>query len=176
MTNGKRFLATILATIGLAAAGADLEPGMKAPAFSAPDQDGKVVSLADFLGKKNVCLYFYPKDDTPGCTAEACSLRDGHGAILAAGAVVLGVSADDTKSHAAFAAKFSLNFPILADPDKTIIQAYGVKMLALPLAKRVTFIIDKTGVIRNIVKDVKTKEHDQQVLALLKELQAGTKG
>jgi len=170
MALGTRLLATIFATIGLAASGTDLAPGMKAPAFSAPDQDGKVVSLSDFLGKKNVCLYFYPKDDTPGCTAEACSLRDGHGAILAAGGVVLGVSADDTRSHAAFAAKFSLNFPILADPDKKIIEAYGVKMLALPLAKRVTFIIDKAGVIRSVVKDVNTKQHDQQVLELLKAL------
>ena len=170
MTMKQGFLAGMLAAVGFAAAGGDLEPGMKAPAFSAPDQDGNRVSLADFLGKKNVCLYFYPKDDTPGCTAEACSLRDGHGAILAAGAVVLGVSADSEQNHKAFAAKFSLNFPILADPDRTIIQAYGVKMLALPLAKRVTFIIDKTGVIRNVVKDVNTKQHDQQVLELLKAL------
>ena len=170
MTIKQGFLAGLLAAAGFAAAGADLEPGMKAPAFTAADQDGNQVSLSDFLGKKKVCLYFYPKDDTPGCTAEACSLRDGHGAILAAGAVVLGVSADGEQSHKAFAAKFSLNFPILADPDKKIIEAYGVKMLALPLAKRVTFIIDKAGVIRNVVREVNTKQHDQQVLALLKAL------
>ena len=170
MTMKQGFLAGILAAVGFAAVGGDLAPGMKAPAFTAADQDGNRVSLADFLGKKNVCLYFYPKDDTPGCTAEACSLRDGHGAILAAGAVVLGVSADNEQNHKAFAAKYALNFPILADPDKVIISAYGVKMLALPLAKRVTFIIDKTGVIRNVVKDVNTKQHDQQVLELLKAL------
>jgi peroxiredoxin Q/BCP len=170
MTMGRRVFTTLLAAVGFTLAGADLEPGMKAPAFTAADQNGRMVSLSDFLGHKNVCLYFYPKDDTPGCTAEACSLRDGHEAIVAAGAVVLGVSADNAKSHSEFAAKFSLNFPILADPDKTIIEAYGVKMLALPMAKRVTFIIDKTGVIRNIVKDVKTKEHDKQVLELLKAL------
>ena len=170
MTMRNRVLTALLTAVGLAAGAGDLQPGMKAPVFSAQDQDGRMVSLAEFQGHKNVCLYFYPKDDTPGCTAEACSLRDGLGAILAAGAVVLGVSADDSRSHAAFAAKFNLNFPILADPDKVIIQAYGVKMLALPLAKRVTFIIDKTGTIRNIIRDVNAKEHDQQVLQLIRAL------
>lgn len=170
MTMAKGLCTALLATLGLSLAATDLNPGMKAPAFKAQDQDGNWVSLADFSGKVNVCLYFYPKDDTPGCTAQACSLRDGHGAILAAGAVVLGVSADDATSHAAFAKKFNLNFPILADPGKTIIQAYGVKMPVLGMAKRVTFIIDKTGIIRNIVQDVNTKQHDQQVLALLKGL------
>ena len=165
-----RLFSAIFAAIGLTAGGADLTVGMPAPAFKALDQKGQVVQLSDFLGKKTVCLYFYPKDDTPGCTAEACSLRDGHGAILAAGAVVLGVSADDTRSHAAFAEKFDLNFPILADPAGTIIKAYGVKMPVLTMAKRVTFIIDRTGVIRQIVKDVKTKEHDRQVLEALKGL------
>jgi peroxiredoxin Q/BCP len=154
----------------LTAAGADLKPGMKAPAFTAQDQNGNRVSLSDFAGKSTVCLYFYPKDDTPGCTAEACSLRDGLGAIEAAGAVVLGVSADDRSSHAEFAKKLNLNFPLLADPDKTIIEAYGVKMFALGMAKRVTFIIDRTGTIRNVVRDVNPKDHDKQVLGLLKQL------
>jgi peroxiredoxin Q/BCP len=166
----RNIFTTLLATVGLSVVGADLAPGMKAPAFTAQDQDGKAVSLADFAGKKNVCLYFYPKDDTPGCTAEACSLRDGHGAIVAMGAVVLGVSADDTTSHAKFAAKFNLNFPILADPDKRIIKAYGVAMPVIGIAKRVTFIIDKAGIIRSIVSKVDTKEHDKQVLDLLKAL------
>ena len=168
MNMARSFTTALLATACLTVAAGDLEPGMKAPAFTAQDQNGKSVSLSDFYGKQDVCLYFYPKDDTPGCTAQACSLRDGYEAIRAAGAVVLGVSADDTKSHADFARKFSLNFPILADPDKTIINAYGVKMLWISRAKRVTFIIDRTGTIRNIVKDVKTKEHDKQVLELLK--------
>ena len=168
MTKGRHVLATLLAAVGMNLAAADLQPGMQAPPFSAVDQTGARVSLSDFAGKSNVCLYFYPKDDTPGCTAQACSLRDGHDAILATGTVVLGVSADTSQSHADFAKKFNLNFPILADPEKTIIQAYGVKMLALGMAKRVTFIIDKTGTIRNIVKDVNTKDHDKQVLALLK--------
>lgn len=168
MGMGRGIMTAWVAALGLTLGGADLEPGMKAPAFKAQDQSGNWVSLADFQGKAKVCLYFYPKDDTPGCTAQACSLRDGHSAILAAGAVVLGVSADSSRSHADFAKKFNLNFPILADPDQTIIRAYGVKMPLLGIAKRVTFIIDQAGVIRKIVRDVKTKEHDQQVLALLK--------
>ena len=170
MNMGRGICTALLATLGLTLAGAGLEAGMKAPAFKAQDQGGNWVSLADFSGKSNVCLYFYPKDGTPGCTAQACSLRDGHSAILATGAVVLGVSADTTKSHAEFAEKFSLNFPILADPEQTIIRAYGVKMPVLSMAKRVTFIIDKTGTIRSIVRDVNTSEHDKQVLELLKAL------
>lgn len=142
--------------------------GQPAPAFSAKDQSGKAVRLSDYKGKSSVVLYFYPKDDTPGCTAQACSLRDGHGALLAAGAVVLGVSADDEKSHKAFAQKYELPFSILADPDKTIIGAYGVKMPLIGIAKRVTFLIDKQGVIRHIVSEVNTKAHDKQVLELLK--------
>ena len=115
-------------------------------------------------------LYFYPKDDTPGCTKEACSLRDGNAALKAAGAVVLGVSSDDIKSHEAFAAKYHLPFSLLADPDQAIIKAYGVKMFGLGFAKRVTFVIDRKGVIRKIFKDVKPEGHDQEVLAAVKNL------
>lgn len=158
----------IVAALGLSAA--DLQPGMPAPAFQARDQGGRMVRLSDFKGMKPVVLYFYPKDDTPGCTAQACSLRDGYQAIQDMGAVVLGVSADDERSHAAFAAKYSLPFSLLADPDRQIISAYGVKMPVLGVAKRWTFIIDKDGVIRHIVNDVDTQNHDDQVLALLKTL------
>ena len=157
----------LLAMTGLAVGAAELQVNSPAPAFTARDQDGKTVSLSDFLGKQNVCLYFYPKDDTPGCTKEACSLRDGLEAIRATGTVVLGVSADDQKSHAGFAKKFSLTFPLLADPDLTIIKAYDVKMLGLGIARRVTFIIDKKGILRHIVKDVDTSQHDKQVLGYL---------
>jgi peroxiredoxin Q/BCP len=163
-------VAGLMAAVGLSVSGGELAPGTKAPGFSAKDQGGATVTLASFAGKSNVVLYFYPKDDTPGCTAEACSLRDGYGEILATGAVVLGVSADDSASHAAFSAKFHLPFPLLADPDGTIIKAYDVKMPVVGIAKRVTFIIDKAGVIRFIVRDVKTKAHDKQVLDLLKTL------
>ncbi|WP_285577121.1 peroxiredoxin [Geothrix limicola] len=157
----------IFAMLGLASA-ADIKEGMKAPAFEAQDQNGITVRLADYQGKANVVLYFYPKDDTPGCTAQACSLRDGFAAIKAAGAVILGVSADTTQSHRAFAEKFHLPFSILADPDKRIIEAYGVKMPLVGFAKRVTFLIDRQGLVRKVITDTRTKDHDQQVLALLK--------
>ena len=133
-------------------------------------QNGKTIHLSDYAGKSTVVLYFYPKDDTPGCTKEACTLRDGHSVLQAAGAVVLGVSSDDVKSHAAFAAKYHLPFSLLADPEKVIINAYGVKMFGLGLAKRVTFVIDSQGVIRKIFRDVKPAGHDQEVLAVVKNL------
>ncbi len=160
----------IMSLLGLNASASDLTVGAKAPAFEAQDQNGKTVKLSDYTGKQNVVLYFYPKDDTPGCTKEACSLRDGHGAILATGSVVLGVSGDDVKSKKAFAEKYHLPFSILADPDKKIIEAYGVKMALLGLARRVTFIIDKAGTIRHILTDVNTAAADKQVLELLKGL------
>ncbi len=148
----------------------DLQEGQKAPAIQAQDQNGKTIKLSDYASKSTVVLYFYPKDDTPGCTKEACSLRDGHAGLQAAGAVVLGVSSDDVKSHAAFAAKYHLPFSLLADPDKAIIKAYGVKMFGLGIAKRVTFVIDRQGVIRKIFRDVKPAGHDQEVLSAVKNL------
>ena len=158
----------IMAMLGLASA-AELAEGTKAPAFEARDQHGALVRLSDFQGKAAVILYFYPKDDTPGCTAQACSLRDGFAAIQAAGAVILGVSADNSLSHKAFAEKFHLPFSILADPDRTIIKAFGVKTIPLlGYASRVTFLIDRQGVIRKVITDTRTKDHDQQVLAFLK--------
>jgi len=159
----------IISMLGLTAS-AEVAEGAKAPAFAAEDQHGATVRLADFKGKSAVVLYFYPKDDTPGCTAEACSLRDGFAELRAAGAVILGVSADTGQSHKAFAEKFHLPFSLLADPDKKIIEAYGVKIPIIGIAKRVTFIIDKQGVVRRVISDVNTGGHDQQVLASLKEL------
>lgn len=159
----------MLSMLGLAAT-TDLKVGDKAPAFEAQDQEGRTVRLADFAGKQTVVLYFYPKDDTPGCTKEACSFRDGYGALQAAGAVVLGVSADTVASKKAFADKFHLPFPVLADPDRRIIGAYGVKMPLLPVSKRVTFIIDKAGVIRHIILNVDNASADRQVLEILKGL------
>lgn len=157
----------ILVMLGAVSA-AEVKEGDKAPAFEALDQRGAKVRLADFQGKSAVVLYFYPKDDTPGCTAQACSLRDGFGAIQAAGAVILGVSADTGESHRAFAEKFHLPFSLLADPDRRIIEAYGVKMPLVGFARRVTFLIDRQGIVRKVITDTRTKDHDQQVLALLK--------
>lgn len=156
-------------TVGLQGQDVELKEGQKAPAFEAKDQHGKVIRLADLSGRK-VVLYFYPKDDTPGCTAQACSLRDGYGALQAAGAVILGVSADGEASHKAFAAKFNLPFSLLADPERKLIDAYGVRMAVVGVAKRVTFVIDGQGVLRRILRDINTKQHDQQVLEILKSL------
>lgn len=158
----------ILSMLGFSATATDLKEGMKAPAIAAQDQHGNTIKLSDFQGKSVVVLYFYPKDDTPGCTKQACSLRDGHGALLAAGAVVLGVSADDVKSHQAFSEKFNLPFSLLADPDSKIIKDYGVKMPVVGMANRITFLIDKLGVIRRVLSEIDTKQHDRQVLEALK--------
>ncbi len=150
----------------------ELVVGAKAPAFSAPDQSGKIVSLSDFKGKK-VVLYFYPKDDTPGCTTEACSFRDEHSVFLKKGAVVLGVSPDSAKSHSKFIEKFSLPFPLLADEDKKIANAYGVWVEKSMYGKkymgveRSTFVIGPDGKLLAIYRKVKPAEHTAEVLAAL---------
>ena len=150
----------------------ELTVGAKAPTFSAPDQSGKTVSLSDFKGKK-VVLYFYPKDDTPCCTVEACSFRDEYAEFKKKGAVVLGVSPDDTKSHGKFAEKFSLQFPLLVDEDKAIAQAYGVWVEKSMYGKtfmgveRSTFVIDGQGKLAAIYRKVKPAEHTAEVLAAL---------
>ena len=147
-----------------------LKSGDKAPDISSTDQNGNPVKLADFLGHK-VILYFYPKDDTPGCTAEACSLRDGYADLLAKGYKIIGVSADSDKSHKKFADKYHLPFPLLPDTSKEIINAYGVwgpkKFMgrAYDGILRTTFIIGEDGKILKIIEDVKTKNHADQVLA-----------
>ena len=144
-----------------------LRAGDTAPLFEAVDQHGARIRLAGFKGRSNVVLYFYPKDGTPGCTAQACSLRDGYRAIEQAGAVVIGVSADTEESHDEFAEKNSLPFSILADPDRAIIRQYGVGMPLIGISRRVTFIIGKDGVIRSVIPDARTKDHDRQVLEAL---------
>ena len=142
--------------------------GQAAPLFSALDQNSQMVNLSQFKNKSNVILYFYPKDDTPGCTAQACNLRDNIGAIKAMDAVILGVSADDVASHQEFAQKYQLPFSLLADPNKELINKYGVAMPLVGIAKRWTFIIGKDGVIKKIIKDVKSSAHDSQVLETLR--------
>ena len=146
--------------------------GQKAPAFSLPNQDGKIVKLSDFKGKK-VVLYFYPKDDTPGCTKESCAFRDGLEEIHASGAVVLGISADSVDSHKKFVKKYNLNFPLLSDEQKTVVQAYGVwkekslygrKFMGI---ERTTFIIDEQGKLDDIFQKVKVDGHLEEVLAEL---------
>ena len=148
-----------------------LEVGADAPAFTVKDQDGNDVSLSDFQGKK-VILYFYPKDNTPGCTKEACNLRDNHSMLTEKGFVVLGVSTDSEKSHQKFITKFDLPFALLADTEKDIhtkYNAWGEKQMygrTYEGTYRVTYIIDENGKIEHVIPKVKTGEHTSQVLAL----------
>ncbi|MGI4021437.1 MAG: thioredoxin-dependent thiol peroxidase [Janthinobacterium lividum] len=149
-----------------------LKESDKAPEFTAKDQNGKTVSLADFLGK-NLILYFYPKDDTPGCTAEACDFRDNYQILAQQGYQVIGISTDDEKSHKKFESKYALPFPLLADPGKEIVASYGVWVEKNMYGKlymgtaRTTFLIDQDGIIQKIIEKVDTKNPSQQVLDLL---------
>ncbi len=133
----------------LLGSGTGLAAGAPAPEFTLEDQNGKRVSLADFKGRRNVVVYFYPKDDTPGCTKEACSFRDQFEDFSDAGAEVIGVSSDSTASHRAFAAKHELPFILLSDPDGRVREAFQVPATLGLLPGRVTYVIDKQGVIRH---------------------------
>lgn len=143
--------------------------GDKAPGFEAETYGGKRIKLSDYKGKSAVVLYFYPKDNTPGCTKEACSMRDGMGELQKLGVQVLGVSSDGVKSHENFRNKYDLNFPLLSDKGKDIITAYGVES-DHGSARRITFLIDKSGVIRHVWMKVKTASHSEEVLEKLLEL------
>mgnify|MGYP001027928192 CR=1 FL=1 len=145
-----------------------LKIGDKAPVFSGLNQNGKVINGADFAGKKLI-LYFYPKDNTPGCTAEACNLNDNYQYWLNKGYEVVGVSPDSSKSHLKFAERYGLKFNLIADPDLKILQDFGVwgekKMYgkAYMGVLRTTFVIDETGIIREIFESVDTKNHSKQI-------------
>lgn len=153
--------------------GKELEIGDKAPELAIPDQDGTRVSLKDLKGKQ-VVLYFYPKDDTPGCTKESCDFRDSMGLIKKTGAVILGVSLDGQASHQKFIKKFSLPFPLLSDEDKTVSNAYGVYKEKSMYGKkywgieRSTFVIDTDGTLKRIFRKVKVDGHVDEVLAALR--------
>lgn len=147
-----------------------LKTGDKAPDFNATDQQGQPVSLSGLKGYK-VILYFYPKDDTPGCTAEACNLRDNYSELLDKGFKVIGVSADSVKSHQKFTEKYELPFPLIPDTEKTIIKAYGAwgpkKFMGREYEgiHRMTFVISEDGTILKIFDKVNTKDHTEQILA-----------
>jgi thioredoxin-dependent peroxiredoxin len=149
-----------------------LNEGQTAPAFEGIDQDDNKIELRDFYGGK-VILFFYPKDDTPACTAEACNLRDNYKGLQGKGFIVIGISADNKKSHTGFVKKYSLPFPLIADPEKKIINSYGVwgeKMLfgkKIMGILRTTFIIDEKGIIKKIISKVDTANHTEQILKLL---------
>jgi len=146
-----------------------LQKGDKAPYFEGPDQDGNIIRLSDFTGRRLV-LYFYPKDSTPGCTAEACDLRDNYERFISQGYAVVGVSKDSAASHRKFIEKYSLPFPLISDPETVILQAYEawgekknygkVSMGTL----RKTYVIDENGVITDIISKVDTKNHTAQIL------------
>ncbi|MGA1976452.1 MAG: thioredoxin-dependent thiol peroxidase [Bacteroidales bacterium] len=146
-----------------------LHEGMKAPAFEGTDQNGNTVKMSDFSGKK-IALYFYPKDNTPGCTAEACNLRDNYSGLIKRGFAIVGVSMDNEKSHKNFSGKYSLPFPIIADTSKKIISDYGVWKEKSLYGKtflgiaRTTFIIDEKGNIEKIISKVDTKNHSEQII------------
>jgi len=154
------------------ASGGGVKVGQKAPDFTALNDKGEKVKLSDLKGKK-VVLYFYPKDDTPGCTKEACAFRDGIDEIKAKGAVVLGVSADSVDSHKKFKSKFDLNFALLADTDKKMIESYGVWKEKSMYGKKymgiesTTFVIDEQGKIAHIFPKVKVDQHYDEVLKAL---------
>ena len=151
---------------------ATLQAGDLAPLFTAKNQNGETVSLADFNGKK-VILFFYPKDNTPGCTAEACDFRDNYQSLKSQGFEVIGVSTDDEKSHKKFEAKFDLPFTLIADTEKTIVESYGVWVEKSMYGKsymgtsRKTFVIDEEGKIITVIDKVDTKAPSKQVLDLL---------
>ncbi|WP_439504639.1 thioredoxin-dependent thiol peroxidase [Sediminibacterium sp.] len=147
-----------------------LKEGSKAPAFKAPDQNGNMVSLSDFKGKKLI-LYFYPKDDTPGCTSQACNLKDNYSDLIKKGFQVVGVSVDSIKSHKKFEEKYELPFPLISDEEKKIVDKYNLwgekKFMGRTYmgTTRTTFLIDETGIIRKIIAKPDTKNHTEEVLA-----------
>jgi peroxiredoxin Q/BCP len=146
--------------------------GDVAPDFEGATADGTRLGLKDFIGKKSVVLYFYPKDDTPGCTKEACSFRDNLQPIRSLGAEIVGVSLDNVDSHKRFAAKYSLSFPLISDKDKRVAKAYGALRETGASTNRVTFLIDREGKIARIFPKVDVTRHAQEVVAALKELAA----
>jgi peroxiredoxin Q/BCP len=155
---------------------AELSEGKKAPQFTLPASTGGKIALKDYKGKSHVVLYFYPRDDTSGCTKEACSFRDLRDEFEQAGAAILGVSADDMASHEKFAGKYDLNFPLLSDPDAKVCTKYGVwkeksmygkKFMGI---ERTTFVIDKAGTVRKVYPKVKVAEHADQVLEFVRSL------
>ncbi len=146
-----------------------LTEGKKAPAFKGIDQNGNKISLADFKGKKLI-LYFYPKDDTPGCTAQACNLRDNYSVLIRKGFAIVGVSTDPVKKHKKFETKYELPFSLISDEDRVIVEKYGVwgekKMMGKSYMGtiRTTFLIDDSGIIKKIINKPDTKNHTEEIL------------
>ncbi|ELR99117.1 peroxiredoxin [Gloeocapsa sp. PCC 73106] len=150
-------------------ANSPLKVGDRAPDFSLLNQSGETVKLSDFLGKKSVVVYFYPKDDTPGCTAESCAFRDSYQVFQEAGAEVIGISGDSTDSHRGFATKYNLPFVLLSDNNNQVRKLFGVPATLFILPGRVTYIIDKEGIVRHIFdSQLDFKAHIDEALKTLK--------
>jgi len=167
--------ALLLLLVRMAQANEMPKVGQNAPDFSLPDQDGKQHKLTDYSGKWLV-LYFYPKDDTPGCTQQACSFRDDLHQLTALGAVVAGVSVDDSSSHAAFAKKYKLPFPLLADKNGEVANRYGalLNLGLFKVARRYTFLINPQGKISKVYTKVETSRHSKEIIDDLKLLRAAS--
>lgn len=150
-----------------------IQVGDKAPDFTLPSQSGESVRLGDRLGEHVVVLYFYPKDDTPGCTAEACAFRDSHEAFTGAGADVIGISSDSTGRHASFAGRHELPFTLLSDQGGQVRKTYGVPAVLGLLPGRVTYVIDRTGTVRHVFNSMTNiGQHVSDALAVVRQLQA----
>lgn len=150
--------------------------GDTAPDFTLPSQTGQKLSLKDFIGKKSVVLYFYPKDDTPGCTKESCAFRDSYEQFQEAGAEVIGVSSDSPESHQKFASKYNLPFTLLSDSGKNLRTLYGVPSTLGILPGRVTYVIDKQGIVRHIFNSMMNfNAHVEESLKTLRELEGATR-
>ena len=162
--------AILIGAVGAGIAAEMPKVGDKAPLIEGKDQDGKIWKLADEIGKKVVLLYFYPKDDTPGCTKEACGFRDRISDLKKENVDVVGVSFDNAESHQKFISKYNLNFPLLADTDGKITDAYGVKMANRPMAKRVSFLIDKDGKIVHVTDTMNAETHLTEMKAAVEKL------
>ena len=145
-----------------------VQVGDRAPAFTLPNQSGTPFNLADLLGQKPIVIYFYPKDDTPGCTAESCAFRDSYEVFQEAGAEVVGISADNPASHQQFAAKYQLPFTLLSDTDNQVRKLYGVPATLFILPGRVTYVIDKQGIVQHIFNSqLDFKAHVQEALKVV---------
>ena len=163
----------LMGAVGTGSAAEVPKVGDKAPLIEGKDQDGKTWKLADEIGKKAVLLYFYPKDNTPGCTKEACGFRDRISDLKKENVEVIGVSFDNAESHQKFISKYNLNFPLLADTDGKIADAFGVKMENRPMAKRVSFLIDQDGKIAHVTDTMNADTHLTEMKAAVEKLKKG---